>query len=245
MNSGVNVHLPTVMGHRGAPSLAPENTLLGFKTAFDRGASWTETDVSLLGDGTPVIFHDSTMDRCTDRSGSIADVSLADLPSINANQQHPSAGFQTIPTLDAALECFVELGMGVNLELKLHHHVPPKALVHAVHPILSSGPLSKDRVLLSSFDFDVLRLARVAFPDWAIAVIAENATDEVFDIAKEIDAQALNLWWETLSYDDVRRAKNKGMSVNIWTANDPAKVRSMVDWGVQGFMSDCPQNYHF
>ena len=75
--------------------------------------------------------------------------------------------------------------------------------------------------------------------------VAENATDEVFDIAKEIDAQALNLWWETLSYDDVRRAKNKGMSVNIWTANDPAKVRSMVDWGVQGFMSDCPQNYHF
>ena len=65
----MSVKLPQIMGHRGAPSLAPENTLLGFKTAFQAGALWTETDVSLLGDGTPVIFHDATMDRCTDRSG--------------------------------------------------------------------------------------------------------------------------------------------------------------------------------
>ena len=87
----MSVKLPQIMGHRGAPSLAPENTLLGFKTAFQAGALWTETDVSLLGDGTPVIFHDATMDRCTDRSGSIAALSLDDLQRVNANQQHPAA----------------------------------------------------------------------------------------------------------------------------------------------------------
>ncbi len=241
----MSVKRPQIMGHRGAPSLAPENTLLGFKTAFQAGALWTETDVSLLGDGTPVIFHDATMDRCTDRSGSIAALSLDDLQRVNANQQHPAAGFQAIPTLAAALDCFADLGMGVNLELKRHDHVPPAALVDAVHPVLSGGPLPKERVLLSSFDFDVLKLARAAFPGWSIAVIAEDATPEVFEVAQQIEADALNLWWETLSYDDVQRARAQGMTVNVWTANEPDKVRSMIDWGVAGFMSDCPQNFRF
>ena len=67
----------------------------------------------------------------------------------------------------------------------------------------------------------------------------------MFEVARETGAQALNLWWETLSHEDVRRAHAKGLSVNIWTANEPEKVRSMVNWGVEGIMSDCPQNFSF
>jgi glycerophosphoryl diester phosphodiesterase len=241
----MKITLPQIVGHRGAPSLAPENTLQSFKAAFDAGARWTETDVCILGDGTPVIFHDSTLDRCTDRSGSVATVGASDLASINANRQFPETDFHAIPRLEEALSCFARLGMGVNLELKLHDHVSPAALVDAVSSVLSENSFPAQQILLSSFDFDVLRLARAAFPDLALAVIAEEVSNEVFEVARETGAQALNMWWETLSHEDVRRARAKGLSVNIWTANEPEKVRSMVDWGVEGIMSDCPQNFSF
>lgn len=241
----MKVTLPQIAGHRGAPSLAPENTLQSFEAAFNAGATWTETDVCILGDGTPVIFHDSTLDRCTDRSGSVATVGASDLASINANKQFPETGFHAIPRLEEALSCFSRLNMGVNLELKLHDHVPPAALVDAVSSVLSENSFPAQQILLSSFDFDVLRLARAAFPDLALAVIAEEVSNDVFEVARETGAQALNLWWETLSHEDVRRAHAKGLSVNIWTANEPEKVRSMVNWGVEGIMSDCPQNFSF
>jgi glycerophosphoryl diester phosphodiesterase len=239
----INPQLPRIMGHRGAPTIAPENTLLGFEAALRAGATWTETDACLLGDGTPVIFHDATLDRCTDRTGSIDSITAADLTAVDANQSHPALGPQPIPTLAQALAFAAETGMGLNLELKRHDHVSPEALVSAVLPVLRAGPLGSDRLLLSSFDFDVLRLARAALPETALAVIAEEASDAVFALAADIQAHSLNLWWETLSHEDVRRARAKGLSVNIWTANAPAKVASMVEWGVQGIMSDCPQDY--
>lgn len=241
----MKIKLPQVMGHRGAPSLAPENTLQGFEAAFNAGALWTETDVCILGDGTPVIFHDATLDRCTDHSGLVTDLAANDLHSINANRQFPETEFHAIPTLADALACFQRLGMGVNLELKRHDHVAPAALVDAVASVLTEHNFPIEQILLSSFDFDVLRLAQQALPELALAVIAEEASDQVFDVAQETGAQALNLWWETLAFENVRRARAKGLSVNIWTANEPEKVRSMVAWGVEGIMSDCPQNFSF
>ena len=68
---GTGLSLSRISGHRGAPSLAPENTLAGFEAARLAGAKWTETDVCVLGDGTPVMFHDDSLDRCTNRSGTI------------------------------------------------------------------------------------------------------------------------------------------------------------------------------
>ena len=58
-----------IVAHRGASRVAPENTLAAFREAAAQGARWIEFDVSLLGDGTPVIFHDPTLDRCTDATG--------------------------------------------------------------------------------------------------------------------------------------------------------------------------------
>lgn len=235
--------LPHLMGHRGAPSLAPENTLAGFRAAFDAGARWTETDVCILGDGTPVIFHDSTLDRCTDRIGSVATLSAPDLASVNANRQFPNGPFTAIPTLDEALDLFVELGMGLNLELKLHDHVAPQALVEAVAPVLRSKNFPRDQILLSSFNFDVLRAAKTALPGYALAVIADDLTPEVLDVAQELEADSLNLWWEHLNYDQTQTALKAGFTVNVWTANDAAAVASMLSWGVTGFMSDCPQTF--
>lgn len=230
------------MGHRGAPSLAPENTLAGFRSAFAAGASWTETDVSLLGDGTPVIFHDSTLDRCTDRSGSIETLNADDLQRVCANRQFPDSACVTIPTLAEALALFSELGMGVNLELKRHDHVPAARLVEAVVPVLRDSGFAREQIMLSSFDIDVLGAVKQALPDYARAVIAEDFSDEVLSVARALDATHLNLWWEPLTRTQTERALSAGFTVKVWTINDPVAAASMQTWGITGFMSDCPQS---
>ena len=235
--------LSRISGHRGAPSLAPENTLASFEAARQAGAGWTETDVCLLGDGTAVMFHDDSLDRCTDRSGSIEQLTRADLGQVNANRQFPDSPFTPIPTLAEALIHAEATGMGLNIELKRHDHVTAAALVEAVVPVLRQHPLKPGQLMLSSFDFDALRLARAAMDGVPMAVIAEDLSDEVITVAHEIDAHSLNLWWETLRQDLVAQALDEGFQVNVWTVNDPALAPALFDWGVSCIITDIPQDF--
>jgi len=235
--------LSRISGHRGAPSLAPENTLASFEAARQAGAGWTETDVCLLGDGTAVMFHDDSLDRCTDRSGSIEQLTCADLGQVNANRQFPDSPFAPIPTLAEALIHAEATGMGLNIELKRHDHVTAAALVEAVVPVLRQHPLKPGQLMLSSFDFDALRLARAAMDGVPMAVIAEDLSDEVITVAQEIGAHSLNLWWETLRQDLVAQALDEGFQVNVWTVNDPALAPALFDWGVSCIITDRPQDF--
>ena len=235
--------LSRISGHRGAPSLAPENTLASFEAARQAGAGWTETDVCLLGDGTAVMFHDDSLDRCTDRSGSIEQLTRADLGQVNANRQFPDSPFTPITTLAEALIHAEATGMGLNIELKRHDHVTAAALVEAVVPVLRQHPLKPGQLMLSSFDFDALRLARAAMDGVPMAVIAEDLSDEVITVAHEIDAHSLNLWWETLRQDLVAQALDEGFQVNVWTVNDPALAPALFDWGVSCIITDKPQAF--
>ena len=240
---GTGLSLSRISGHRGAPSLAPENTLAGFEAARQAGAGWTETDVCLLGDGTPVMFHDDSLDRCTDRSGTIAQLARADLGQVNANRQFPDSPFAPIPTLAEALIHAEATGMGLNIELKRHDHVTAAALVEAVVPVLRQHPLKPGQLMLSSFDFDALRLARAAMDGVPMAVIAEDLSDEVITVAQDIGAHSLNLWWETLRQDLVAQALDEGFQVNVWTVNDPALAPALFDWGVSCIITDRPQDF--
>lgn len=235
--------LSRISGHRGAPSLAPENTLAGFEAARLAGAKWTETDVCVLGDGTPVMFHDDSLDRCTNRSGTIEQLARADLGQVNANRQFPDSPFTPIPTLAEALTYAQSSGLGLNIELKRHDHVSAGALVEAVIPVLHNHPLEPGQLMLSSFDFDVLRLVRAAMDSVPLAVIAEDLSDEVIEVAHEIRALSLNLWWETLRLDLVEQALDEGFQVNVWTVNDPALAPALFDWGVSCIITDRPQDF--
>jgi glycerophosphoryl diester phosphodiesterase len=240
---GTGLSLSRISGHRGAPSLAPENTLAGFEAARLAGAKWTETDVCVLGDGTPVMFHDDSLDRCTNRSGTIEQLAREDLAQVNANRQFPHSPFTPIPTLAEALTYAQSTGLRLNIELKRHDHVSAAALVEAVIPVLHDHPLEPGQLMLSSFDFDALRLAGAAMNSVPLAVIAEDLSDAVLAVAHEIKAHSLNLWWETLRRDLVEQGLDEGFQVNAWTVNDPALAPTLFDWGVSCVITDRPQDF--
>ena len=70
--------LPRLIAHRGLSASAPENTLAAVRAAHEAGITWVELDVQLLADGTPVIWHDATVKRCSNGHGRLAKLSLAE-----------------------------------------------------------------------------------------------------------------------------------------------------------------------
>lgn len=76
--------LPKIIGHRGCAAYAPENTIEGIHTAADMGVEWVELDVKLTKDQVPIIFHDETLERTTDSSGNIRDLTLQEVKELDA-----------------------------------------------------------------------------------------------------------------------------------------------------------------
>src|SRR5215469_3189755 len=99
------LELPKVVGHRGAAAYAPENTLASFREARRRGATWVETDVKLTADRVPILMHDESLRRTTGVDRLVAETPRAELPT-------------NVPTLEEAVGCFSELGLGCNVEIK-------------------------------------------------------------------------------------------------------------------------------
>src|SRR5690606_12298150 len=109
------------IGHRGCAAHAPENTLAGLREAAKRGVTWVEIDVCLLRDGTPIIIHDNKVDRTTDGTGLLADLDWGQVAGLDAGSWFDAkfAG-ERVPRLDDGLTEVQGLGLGLNLELKVH-----------------------------------------------------------------------------------------------------------------------------
>lgn len=113
---------PAVVAHRGASASAPENTLAAIRAALAEGTNGIELDVHFTRDAQPVVFHDATVDRCTDGSGNIADLTLAEVQTLDAGSWF-SAAFagERVPTLDEALEAITG-NTFIALHLRSHEN---------------------------------------------------------------------------------------------------------------------------
>lgn len=109
---------PYVMAHRGNKVLFPENTIIAFEQAIKEGADIIETDLHLTKDEIIVCIHDATVDRTTNGTGAIADMTLAELKALSANCDRPEFKDQTIPTLEEFL-AIIPQDIMIALELKI------------------------------------------------------------------------------------------------------------------------------
>ncbi len=108
---------PYVMAHRGNNVLFPENTLLAFQQAIDEGADIIETDLHLTKDNVIVCIHDATVDRTTNGTGAVAELTLAEIKSLSASYDRPEHLEQTVPTLEEFLTIIPQDTL-IALELK-------------------------------------------------------------------------------------------------------------------------------
>jgi glycerophosphoryl diester phosphodiesterase len=208
-----------------------ENTLAAFRHAVDLGYRYLETDVHVTRDGVLLAFHDSVLDRVTDRAGSIAALRRAEV------EDALIGGREQVPTLEQLFEEFPRARF--NIDLKAPGAVRPLADFIAARD-------AHDRVLVGSFHprslaaFRTLTAGRVATGAHPLEVGAYLApgprTLAARPAALQVPHRRGRLRLVTPAF--VRRAHAAGKHVHVWTIDDPAEMHELLDRGVDGLMTD-------
>ncbi len=252
------------IGHRGAASLAPENTLVSAGRALAAGADMWELDVSLTADGQLIVLHDDTLARTTNAPALFPDrapwplphFTLAEVKQLDAGSWFvetdpfgtiaggvvsPAAAAalqgEPVPTLREALAWTKARGWRVNVEIK---ELPPGQrgfpIVPAVVELIEALDMV-EQVLLSSFASAYLHQAQQLNPTLATAALLDVGQDW----PAELPFDAVHPFYAGLEAGPVRAARQAGLGVNPWTVNEPAEMRRLVELGVSGFITDFPQ----
>lgn len=237
----MGLKLPKIIGHRGAASYAPENTLEGIHTAADMGVKWVELDVKLTRDQVPVMFHDDTLERTTNGAGKVAETDYDDLKALEAGSWFGDsfAGIK-IPTLEEAIETLIERKLGFNLEIKPCPGREKETAEVALDQLTQLWD-EQDKVLISSFQHVSLETALDMAEDWPRGLILPKDWPENWaDLAEYLKVQTINVNGNDSSRDAIEEVIDRNYRVLAYTINDPVRARELQGWGVDGFFSDAP-----
>ena len=244
---------PLVIAHRGGQGLWPANTLYAFQNAVEMGADILEMDVHASADGVLVVRHDDTVDRTTDGSGAIRDHTLAELKNLDAGYPWSADGGDSypfrgqgirIPTLEEVLEAFP--GTRLNIDIK-----PEEPEVVPLFADLLERYGRTEDVLVGSFHDDQLRRFRQLCPGYATAagvletlllfslnLLGLGAAYQPRANAFQVPEYHGRLHVVTPSF--VRAAHAHNMEVHIWTVNAREDMQRLLNWGVDGLITDYP-----
>jgi len=246
---------PLSIAHRGCAGEAPENTLPAFERALAQGAGVLESDVHLTRDGVPVLIHDASVDRVTNGSGAVAELSLEALRRCDAGYRFSPDGGRshpyrdrgvTVPSLEEAFLHFPTARF--NLELK----AAGSALIDAALELVVKYRREPITLLTSAEDEIMLalrdQLGRLANP------IAQGASEH--DVREFLRCAAAGIepppgpmalqipptfaGQPLVSAPLIEFAHARGVQVHVWTINEPAEMHRLLDLGADGIITDFP-----
>jgi glycerophosphoryl diester phosphodiesterase len=243
---------PLIIGHRGYPQFAPENTLPSFRLAIESGADLVELDYYHSKDGVPVVVHDGTLDRTSDATnrwgGSkipVAARTVAELLTLDAGSWFdPKYAGTRMPLLNEALD-FIQGSGGITL-------IERKEGDAATCVKMLRDKSLVNRVIVQAFDWEYLKkfneleslqvLGALGPPK----LLADGSKPG--DRPKQLDAAWLEdvvktgakaaVWNDQVTKEAVKEAHERGLKVWVYTINDPAAASKLLDLGVDGIITN-------
>ena len=255
-NYYVNAPRTLVIAHQGGDGVWPGDTMFAFEKAVEAGVDVLEMDAHITSDGRIVLMHDEEVDRTTDGTGLIEDLTLEQLNRLDAAYDwttdegatfpYRGQGIQ-VPTLDEVFEKFPQ--MRYLIEIKLTRS-----------PI--EGPMCdlirkygmQDQVIVASFHDQVMRDFRATCPEVATSASRTEVQNYIL-LGKAFlwgfyfpKFQAVQPPWnpedslgiQIMTERFVRESHAKNIRVEPWTVNDPDLMKQYIEWGVDGIITDRP-----
>ncbi|OWZ83942.1 glycerophosphodiester phosphodiesterase family protein [Natranaerobius trueperi] len=226
------------IAHRGAISLAPENTLAAFSRALDVGADGFELDVQLTKDGVPVVIHDETVNRTTNATGYIKDFSFHDLANLDAGSWFSNEfKYETIPSLKNVLETFCNESIIINIELK-NDVFSYLGIEKKVVDLVEKFDIL-DKVIISSFNYCSLFYTKKINPHVKLGLLYDqNTKNNLFN--KNFNFDTLHINKNSIKSEDenFNATKNK---IIAWTVNSKTNMKELTNYDIYGIITDYPE----
>jgi glycerophosphoryl diester phosphodiesterase len=215
-----------ILGHRGVMGVEPENTLRSFRRAEREGLDGIELDLHLSRDGALVVMHDATVDRTTDGTGAIADLTLERLRELDAGEG------ERVPVFEEVLDA-------VGPTLPIQAEIKDVSAARVLAKVLAERELL-DRVSVLSFHDEALAEIRGLLPQVRTVLVAGRTGQDFPDRARAVGAELVSLELPKLSLDAVERCNAAGIEVMAWTVNSARDLAVARALGLVGAVTDLP-----
>ena len=227
-----------IFGHRGASAYAPENTLEAFRLAMEMGADGFELDVHLSLDGELVVIHDESVDRTTDGTGLVRDLTLVQLKALDASNGMETYRGAKIPTLGEVFDLIRDTRHIVNVEIKTDEWFYPQIEEKCLALAKEKGV--EDRVIYSSFNHHTLMKLRHLKPDVKLGMLFGDIMRKPWEYAQPLSVDYLHPMKMNIYVPGFSEgAAAAGYGVNMWTINDPETMQLCLDTGA-GIITNYP-----
>ena len=260
-----------IIGHRGARSLAPENTMAAARKAFEVGADMWELDVAVTSDHELVVLHDDTLDRTCNAQDlfpgkvpwrvwefTLAEISTLDCGSwfirkdpfgqIKAGavskEEADSYIGEPLPTLRQALEYTRDNNWRVNVELK-DQPTDEYGQILVEKTVALVNELAMDdgvQVAISSFNHAYLTMVRSLNPSIPVQALTSTKIKDLSEYLSDLGTDTCNPKVDVWKPEELAAFNQDGIEFNVWTVNDEATMRQLIQANVNGIITDYPQN---
>lgn len=232
---------PIIFGHRGACAHAPENTVASFRLAVEEGADFVELDAKLSKDNQVMVIHDQTVDRTTNGSGRINELTRAELQALDAGSKFAAqyAG-EKIPTLD---EVFKAVRQQIYVNVELTNYASKKDdLIALVAEVVKANHM-EDRVIFSSFLPGNLKKIHVLIPQAPVAILCLPGIQGAVSrssLMLGVSPKVVHPYLADTTAAMVKKEHARGRRVHVWTVNEAQDMENLLKMGVDGIFTDDP-----
>ena len=248
-----DLNYPLVIAHQGGDDLWPGDTLYAMQQAADLGVDVLEMDLHITKDDVLVLIHDETVDRTTDGTGLVEEMTLAEIKQLDAGYDwtrddgatYPYRGQGiTIPALEEIFQAFPDYRMTIEIKKTERSMAQPFCNLIRQYGM-------EDQIVVASFHDERMAEFRAACPEVATSSARQETT--VFVLLTKVFLGRLyspqfhalqvpreNSGITVMTASFVRAAHERGLYVEPWTINDPEEMRQYIEWGVDGIMTDRP-----
>ena len=231
---------PRYIAHRCGGALTPENTLAGLRLAARLGYRAVEFDVMLSADGIPLLIHDQTLERTTNGSGSVADLSSGEIGKLDAGIKHHRAfAGEFLPTLGQTLQACHALGLAANIEIKpASGHESETGSVVARQVLAYAHGWPNASLLFSSFSEAALAAALEEAPELPRALVVGAVPPDWRSRLQQLECIALHCAARHLQPALAAEIIAAGYPLGCYTVNRPEDAARLFAFGVAAIITD-------